>query len=168
MNTTNNLGYLMQHVAAVMARQADQVLQDKLNIGLSQFKILMILQKHPGVQQRFIADGLGQTEASVTRQIKLLHEVKLVTSKPDPTDRRQHIATPTILGKKTATDAMKLIRDTFGPEYESMGRECFQQLIDGLNALHGVVCQEGKTSNCGHVMDTASADTIPAALRSRA
>jgi DNA-binding MarR family transcriptional regulator len=168
MHPTNNLGYLMQHVAAVMARQADQVLQEQLNIGISQFKILVILQKHPGIQQRLIADGLGQTEASVTRQIKLLHEIKLVSSKPDPSDRRQHIATPTKLGQTTSNEAMKLMRDTFGPEYESMGKTCFQQLIDGLTALHSVVCQEGKTQNCGHLMDVSSVSTVSAAVRHRA
>src|ERR1700761_9456249 len=98
MGPTNNLGYLIQHLAAVMGRQSDQVLQEQLGIGLSQFRILMVLEWNPRVQQRAIADSLGQTEASVSRQIKLLKSKNLLVSKIDPSNRRKHITAPTPLG----------------------------------------------------------------------
>jgi len=54
MGPTNNLTYLVQHLAAVMGKQADQVLQEQLGIGISQFRILMVLEWNPRVQQRTI------------------------------------------------------------------------------------------------------------------
>ncbi|HXR49712.1 MAG TPA: MarR family winged helix-turn-helix transcriptional regulator, partial [Verrucomicrobiae bacterium] len=67
MGPTNNLSYLIQHLAAVMGKQSDQLLQEQLGIGYSQYKILMVLEWNPRVQQRTIAESLGQTEASISR-----------------------------------------------------------------------------------------------------
>ena len=61
------LGYLLQHTATILMRQSDQVLQERLGIGMSQLKLLMMLQNSPNVQQRKLAECLGQTEASISR-----------------------------------------------------------------------------------------------------
>jgi DNA-binding MarR family transcriptional regulator len=74
MGTTDTIGYMLQHTASIMYRQSDQVLQERLGLGMSQYKILMILHEKPQIRQRVLADQLGQTEASISRQIKLLVE----------------------------------------------------------------------------------------------
>src|SRR5579863_5003598 len=98
MRPTNKIGYLLQHVSFVLARQADQALQERLGIGFSQYKILMTLQFNPHVQQKQIAESLGQTEASISRQIKLLHDKGLLSTRINPSNRREHITTPTPKG----------------------------------------------------------------------
>ncbi|HSX23988.1 MAG TPA: MarR family winged helix-turn-helix transcriptional regulator, partial [Candidatus Saccharimonadales bacterium] len=72
MGPTNNIGYLLQHLSGVLAKQSDQALQERLGIGFSQFKILRVLQHSPQTQQRQIAEWIGKTEASISRQIKLM------------------------------------------------------------------------------------------------
>ena len=72
MRPTNTIGYLLQHVSSLLAKQSDQVLQEQLGIGLAQFKILRTLQTEPRTPQREIAFNLGQTEASISRQVKLM------------------------------------------------------------------------------------------------
>jgi DNA-binding MarR family transcriptional regulator len=150
MGPTNNLGYLVQHLAAVMGRQSDQVLQEQLGIGLSQFKILMVLEWNPRVQQKAIADSLGQTEASVSRQIKLLKDKKLLVSKLDPQNRRRHITVPTTLGMQITEAATSIMRRNFGPEFTSIGDDQLMQLVTGLQKLHRIVCQPGKLGACDH------------------
>jgi DNA-binding MarR family transcriptional regulator len=150
MGPTNNLGYLIQHLAAVMGRQSDQVLQEQLGIGLSQFKILMVLEWNPRVQQKAIADSLGQTEASVSRQIKLLKDKKLLTTKQDPQNRRRHITVPTTLGMQITEAATSIMRRSFGPEFGSIGDDQLMQLVTGLQKLHRIVCQPGKLGACDH------------------
>lgn len=150
MGPTNNLGYLIQHLAAVMGRQSDQVLQEQLGIGLSQFKILMVLEWNPRVQQKAIADSLGQTEASVSRQIKLLKAKKLLVTKQDPQNRRRHITVPTTLGMQLTEAATAIMRRSFGPEFAGIGDDQLMQLITGLQKLHRVVCQPGKLGACDH------------------
>src|SRR5215475_11179332 len=115
MGPANNLSYLVHHLAAVMGRQSDQVLQEQLGIGLSQFKILMVLEWNPRVQQKAIADSLGQTEASISRQIKVLKTKNLLASKQDPQNRRRHITTPTPLGMQVTEAATNILRRGLGP-----------------------------------------------------
>src|SRR3954464_11603246 len=98
MGPTRNLTYLIDHLAAVMGKQAEQALQEQLGIGLSQYRILMVLEWNPRVQQRTIATSLGQTEASVSRQIGLLKNKGLLATKVDLNNRRKHITAPTPLG----------------------------------------------------------------------
>ena len=150
MGPTNNLGYLIQHLAAVMGRQSDQVLQEQLGIGLSQFKILMVLEWNPRVQQKAIADSLGQTEASISRQIKLLKNKKLLVSKQDPQNRRRHITVPTTLGMQITEAATSIMRRSLGPEFSSIGDDQLMQLVTGLQKLHRIVCQPGKLGACDH------------------
>ncbi|HMH31098.1 MAG TPA: MarR family transcriptional regulator, partial [Methylomirabilota bacterium] len=109
MGPTKNLSYLVHHLAAVMGKQSDQVLQEQLGIGLSQFKILMVLEWNPRVQQKSIADSLGQTEASISRQIKLLKGKGLLISKTDPTNRRRRITAPTPLGMQVNEAATSIL-----------------------------------------------------------
>src|ERR1700755_3521534 len=85
-------GYLLQHTATILMRQSDQVLQERLGIGMSQFRVLLMLQRNANSQQRKLAECLGQTEASISRQIKLLCEKSLLAVRVNPQSRREHIA----------------------------------------------------------------------------
>jgi DNA-binding MarR family transcriptional regulator len=152
MGPTNNLGYLIQHLAAVMSKQTDKVLQEQLGIGLSQFRILMVLEWNPRVQQSTIATSLGQTEASISRQIKLLEKRGFLVTKPDPLNKRKHIATPTPIGNQITEAATAVIRRNLGPEFASMGEEELVTLIGGLQELHRIVCRPGKAGACNHPM----------------
>lgn len=150
MGPTNNLSYLLHHLAAVMGKQSDQILQEQLGIGLSQYKILMVLEWNPRVQQRAVADSLGQTEASVSRQIKLLKTKGLLVSKTDSSNRRKHISAPTPLGMQVTEAATNILRRSFGPELSGLGDDQIMQLTTGLQQLHRIVCKSGKLGACDH------------------
>ena len=150
MGPTNNLSYLVQHLSDVMGRQSDQVLQEQLGIGLSQYKILMVLEWNPRVQQRAIADSLGQSEAAISRQIKLLKAKGLLLSKVDPGNRRKHITAPTPLGMQVTEAATNILRRNFGPDFSGLGEDKLLQLITGLQQLHRIVCRPGKLGACDH------------------
>lgn len=150
MGPTNNLSYIVHHLAAVMGKQSDQVLQEQLGIGLSQFKILMVLEWNPRVQQKAIADSLGQTEASISRQIKLLKGKGLLVSRVDPNNKRKHITAPTPLGMQVTEAATNIMRRSFGPEFSSLGDDQIMQLVAGLQKLHSIVCRPGKLGACDH------------------
>jgi DNA-binding MarR family transcriptional regulator len=133
-----------------MGKQTDQVLQEQLGIGLSQFKILMVLEWNPRVQQKAVADSLGQTEASVSRQIKLLKAKGLLISRTDPNNKRKHITAPTPLGMQVTEAASNIMRRSFGPEFASLGDDQIMQLVSGLQKLHTIVCRPGKLGACDH------------------
>lgn len=150
MGPANNLSYLIQHLAAVIGKQSDQVLQEQLGLSLSQFKILMVLEWNPRVQQRAIADSLGQSEAAVSRQVKLLKAKKLLVTKQDPQNRRKHITTPTPLGMQMTEAATDILRRAFGPDFVGLGEDQLLQLMTGLQQLHKAVCRPGRTGACDH------------------
>jgi len=150
MGPANNLSYLIHHLAAVIGKQSDQVLQEQLGIGLSQFKILMVLEWNPRAQQKAIADSLGQTEASISRQIKVLKDKNLLISKADPQNRRKHITAPTPLGMQITEAANTILRRNFGQDFASLGDDQVMQLMTGLQHLHKIVCRPGKAGACDH------------------
>lgn len=150
MGPTNNLIYLVQHLSDVISKQADSLLQEQLGLGLSQYKILVVLEWNPRTQQKTIADSLGQTEASVSRQIKLLSSRDFVSSRVDPQNRRRHITVPTVMGMQTTESATNLLRMNFGPEFGGVGEENLAQLVLGLQKLHRTTCRPGKLGACNH------------------
>lgn len=150
MGPANNLSYLLHHVSTVLDRQVDQVLQQELGIGLSQFKILMVLEWNPRVKQRSIAASLGQTEASVSRQIKLLRSKALLEAKTDPQNRRKHITAPTPKGMQLTEAATAILRRNLGPELGDLNQAQLVQLTDGLQRLHRSLCKPGRPGACDH------------------
>lgn len=150
MGPVNNLTYLIQHLSAIIGKQSEQLLQEQLGIGLSQFKILMVLEWNPRVSQRSIADSLGQTEASISRQIRVLTKKGLLVSKRDPNNRRRHITAPTPLGMQITEAATSIIRKNFSSEFGGLGEDHIMQLVTSLQKLHAIVCKPGKPGACDH------------------
>ncbi len=147
--TTNNIGYLLNHLAFMLGRQSDQVLQEQLGIGFSQFKIMMVLRWNPSIQQKQIADRLGQTEASISRQIKLLHDGGLLGTRISAENKREHITTLTTKGEKLTEKAMEILNNYHSPTFDTLSEKEKQNLVDILNKMHDVVCV-GKEGNFNH------------------
>ncbi len=82
---------LLHRFAFRIERQSDQILFEKLGIGFSQYKILHALNKNPRYTQKQLASLLGQTEASVSRQIKIMRENGILSSSINPKNRREHL-----------------------------------------------------------------------------
>jgi len=145
----NNIGYLLNHLAFVLSRHSDQVLQEQLGLGFSQFKIMMVLRWNPSLQQRQIADKLGQTEASISRQIKLLHDKALLTTHISPKNKREHITTLTTKGEKLTEQAMLVLNNYHAPTFDSLSEKQQQQLAEILTIMHDRVCA-GESSTGFH------------------
>lgn len=148
MESLGSLSYLLSHTATILYRQTDQALQERLGIGMSQFKILMLLIDQPQVQQRTLAESLGQTEASISRQIKLLCERGMLVAAINPHNRRQHVPAPTAKGIKLARAAQELIDAYHTPTFDQISDKQQRQLLEMLRSMHASVCQAGKPYAC--------------------
>ncbi len=153
MRLNNNLGYLLQHLAFTLNRQSDQVLQERLGIGFSQFKILMVLKWNPKIQQKEIAENLGQTEASISRQIKLLQESGLLSSRKNQDNRRQHITDLTPHGLRLIDEALKILNDYHAPVFGRLGEKEQEVLRQALLKMHDEACAPGRGGICQHNED---------------
>lgn len=140
MDTSQDLGYLLHHLSAVLARQSDQVLQEQLGIGFSQFKILLMLEQKGVLQQREIAVRLGQTEASVSRQVKLLQTDGMLVSQVSPNNRRQHITRLTPKGTRVLMSATDILNRYHYPVFSKLSDRQQQQLRELLTVMHQATC----------------------------
>lgn len=154
MGPTNNIGYLLQHLSSVLSKQSDQALRERLGIGFSQFKILRVLQHDPHSQQRHIAEWLGQTEASISRQIKLMVDKGLLNTKVSPGNRREHLATPTTKGLRLAEEAINVLNSTHADMFGEVSEKSQQQLLQTLAHMHKNACQPGRVGSCNHPYST--------------
>ncbi len=153
MNVTNNIGYLLNHLAFVLGRQSDQILLERLGIGYSQFKIMMVLRWNPHVQQKQIAERLGQTEASISRQIKLLHEAGLLQTVKRPENRREHITTLTSKGERFTDEAMNILNSYHQPVFGKLSDKQQAALVSSLQSMHEETCDRDRPGACHHVFD---------------
>lgn len=148
MQPTNTISYLLEHVASVLHRQSDQVLQERLGLGLSQYKILMMLQHSTRWSQRQIASSLGQTEASISRQVKLLIDKGMLAVNVDPNERRKHIMRPTQKGLKVTQAAQDTLAEYYAPMTESLSAKEREQLFRLLTRLHEYCCAPDRPMTC--------------------
>lgn len=148
MKPTNHLGYLLQHTSSSLSRRSDQVLQEQLGIGVSQFKIMMVLKWNPNVQQRQIADALGQTEASISRQIKLMHNENLLQTTISPHNRREHITTLTAKGVRMTQEALNVLHRDNAPIFKVLSEKQQKQFMEILRLLHGEICKGERPGRC--------------------
>ena len=132
--------YLLEHIASLLAKQSDQVLQEQLGIGLSQYKILRALQAEPRTMQREIAANLGQTEASISRQVKLMLADGLLQSQRNPKDHREHLTVVTSKGERLTEAAAVVLERYHRPTFAALNDKQQEQIAAVLRTLHSQLC----------------------------
>lgn len=139
MDIYSNPGFLLHKIGAMMERISDRVLFEEFGIGFSQFKILFALEHHEGIQQKEIATFLGQTEASISRQIKLLALSRLVTVKRGADDKKKHLVSLTARGKQIASDAFISLNSHYTPVLSVLSLSDQMDLAKKLSQVHGAL-----------------------------
>jgi DNA-binding MarR family transcriptional regulator len=147
---SNFTGYLMQHVSDVLGKQSDQILLERLGIGISQVKILMVLQANPDARQKQIARRLGQTEASISRQLKVMTSKFLLRSVTNQDNRREHITSLTLKGERLVQEAMSIISYYHQPVFDKLNPKQQEQFLESLKLMHQATCQGNRIGSCDH------------------
>jgi DNA-binding MarR family transcriptional regulator len=135
-DTPSLIHSMLHHLSAVYSRESDQILQEQLGIGLSQFKILATLVENSAMQQKHIAIQLGQTEASISRQIKVLQTKGMVETMRNPTNRREHITTLTARGDRITDAAQTVLANFQASKLSHMAPRQQEILLDLLTKVH--------------------------------
>jgi DNA-binding MarR family transcriptional regulator len=93
------LWYLIRRTAGLMDHQGDVLLRRQLGISLAQFLVLSVVDAHPGpLSQQTIADRVGLTKGSVSRQIDHAVAAGLMTVRVAAHTRRENAVTLTKAG----------------------------------------------------------------------
>lgn len=124
---SGTLFYALQRVAADTHKYIDQMLMERLGIGVSQLRILHVIQIKEQAGQRVIGDVLGQTEASISRQIKVLVQKGLVQTRTNPKNQRERLVALTPKGVRftEAADAdldrgMQMVLHSLTPKRQKL------------------------------------------------
>lgn len=147
-NFSDAIAYKIHKAVFVMDKAADSTLQNKLDITLSQFLILMAIEHHTNVSQTEIANFLELTQAAVSRQIEVLRNKKLITISQNEESRRENILRPTPLGQKLFREAGIILDETFENLYKVMTDKEKKSLEKSLDKLLFSVCGKRKSIDC--------------------
>jgi DNA-binding MarR family transcriptional regulator len=93
------LWYLIRRVAGVLDHQGETVFRRELGISLAQFLVLSVVDAHPGpLSQQAVADRVGLTKGTVSRQIDQAVAAGLMTVRVAEHTRRENAVTLTEAG----------------------------------------------------------------------
>jgi len=85
------LWFLIRRIAGLMDRQGEALSRRELGTSLAQFLVLSVVDAHPGpLSQQAVADRLGLTKGTVSRQIDSAVAAGLMTVQVAPHTRREH------------------------------------------------------------------------------
>ena len=133
----DNLGLQLHSLSTGLERQSDIFLLDRLDIGFAQFKILLALKQKEGDEQKEISKLLGQTEASISRQVGLLVDGGLIIVKTDKKDRRKHNVFLTLKGERVINKALAALNNFYQPVFADLSQTeqaIFIQTLDKINS----------------------------------
>ncbi len=107
-NIQNNLGYLLTTATNGLVTHMQRVITEAgVEVPFEQLRMLMYINKHEGLSQQAICDGLNKVKPGVSRLVDSLVKRDLVEQRPDENDRR--------IKKLYATKAGKKVCDQFFP-----------------------------------------------------
>ena len=104
------LWLLTRRVASLMDRAGEALIRSSLDISMSQFLVLSVVDAHPGrINQQAVADRLGLTKGSVSRQIDAAVAAGLMTVTVSPESRREHVVALTPAGTRLVRRGDRLV-----------------------------------------------------------
>lgn len=133
--------YLLHHISTILDKRYNTELESQLGIGVSQLKILHVLEQHPFSLQLFIARFLGQSESAVSRQVQALHETGYIKREKNPHDGRQRIICLTKAGSVILRESARIKTDCYQRVLESaLTGTQLSRLRNELQGLHSGFC----------------------------
>ena len=95
----STLWYLLRRTGRLMDRAGEALFRRELGISLAQFLVLSVVDAHPGpLSQQWIADRLGLTKGTVSRQLDSAVAAGLMTVGTATHTRREHAVALTPAG----------------------------------------------------------------------
>lgn len=117
---SDDIGTLLHLASASLDRHSDEVLQDRLGIGLSQFRVLLSLLSEDGQNQSSIAYNLTQSEASISRQVAILKSKKLVSVQHNPDSKRDKLVYITNKGLMLGQSGLSILNSYHSPLFKNI------------------------------------------------
>ena len=130
------LWYLVRRVAGLMDREGDALCRRELGISLAQFLVLSVVDAYPGhLSQQAIADRLGLTKGTVSRQIDTAVEAGLMTVQVASHTRRENAVALTKAGTALVHEGDELMDCSHAALSGAITSTQLQAVVGVLRAL---------------------------------
>lgn len=106
---TPRLYWQIHKLAFLMEKRADESLRSELGIGFAQYKVLEAINQNMLARQNMVAAMLDQTEASISRQIKILQKKGLILVSEVMGNKRAKELSLTVVGDEMVRHAEELL-----------------------------------------------------------
>lgn len=129
----------MHKLAFLLEKRADEALKEQLDIGFAQYKVIEAINQKTLAKQNEVARMLDQTEASISRQIRILQAKGMIKVTDVMGNRRARELSLTHVGEENVSQAQDIIElthaDIFGTlsqQEQQMLEPMFDKMIDKL------------------------------------
>lgn len=106
---THRIYWQMQKIAFLLEKKADESLNENLDIGFAQYKVLEAINQNSLARQNMVAEMLDQTEASISRQIRILEKKGMITVVNVMGNKRARELSLTRVGEETVLQAGNIL-----------------------------------------------------------
>ncbi|GAB3672975.1 MarR family winged helix-turn-helix transcriptional regulator [Angustibacter aerolatus] len=121
---------------SLMERIADRTARNELGIGFTQYLVLSVVDDRPGeFNQQAVADRLGLTKGTVSRQLELASAAGLLVRSPSPTSRRDWLISLTRKGRELVRLGAQTLPEAQGRVFAEVDDAELRTSIDLLHRL---------------------------------
>jgi DNA-binding MarR family transcriptional regulator len=139
-HTSKNIDILLGHITSLLTSKYDLILTQEIGISYSQYKILAQFTGSSIIRQKTIAMSLGQTEASISRQIGIMSANGLIHRTYDPDNKKSIVVTLTHTGKVIKERTGNLISNQNTNLLHKINTKTKKELLENLSKIHGQLC----------------------------
>jgi DNA-binding MarR family transcriptional regulator len=150
------LSYRLHKLVYVMDKVADSLLQKQLDIGFSQFMILMALSRETEITQKNLTQFLNMTPGAISRQVDQMHRKGLITREVNAENRREHMVALTEEGSSTLEEAYDILKRFMGDVYRPIDGDRAQALSHTLDTLITRLFETREVRNVCNIDETIS------------
>ncbi len=130
------LWFLVRRLAGLLDRQGEAWCRSELGVSFAQFLVLSVVDAHPGaLSQQAVAERLGLTKGTVSRQIDHAVTAGLMTVQVAPHTRRENVVALTSEGTALVRRGDALFEQSRAELLDAVEP---QQLTAALRVLQGL------------------------------
>jgi DNA-binding MarR family transcriptional regulator len=135
-----NIDVLLEHITSLLTSKYNLVLSNELGISYSQYKVLVQFSGNSIIRQKTIAKFLGQTEASISRQLGIMDVNGLIHKTYDPDNRKSIIVTLTQKGHTVKNSAENIVLRENSTSLRKVSAKDQKLLTKNLTKIHDQIC----------------------------
>ena len=136
---SDDIAYKLHALVYSIDREASKLVKQHSSINYPQFLIMLCFYQNPGQTQKFAANWLQLTEATISHMVKNLAVLGLLQLRKDVKDSRVNRVMTTNKGTKTVEYIYPKLTNIMEASYMSLGSKRVEQFSETLDELHKLI-----------------------------